>query len=177
MNGNFGRRRVLTLGLLAANVLLVLILASELYPTNGDTAQGDAETRLTGGEVSILPAVNLPSPSLENYAETVARPLFNQGRKPSQAGVDESANNDNPLVLVGIVITPELREALFLSRQDNEVVHALIGDWVEGWKLDSIEPDRVRVHRGGRTAEIILERGASAPTPQKSQVRPAPKKK
>jgi hypothetical protein len=168
---------VLTLGLLAANVLLVLILASELYSTNGDPVQGGAGIHVPQGEVSTMAPINLPSPALENYAETVAQPLFNQGRKPSRGAEDNSVNNDNPLVLVGIVITPEMREALFLSKQDNEVIHALIGEWVEGWKVDSIEPDRVTVRRGGRTAEIELERGSPSTTAGKSRVRPAPKKK
>lgn len=177
MSGNFGRHNPLTLGLLVVTALLVLIIVAELYPTNGNPAQGDIATQTERNDVSNMSPQNLPPPSFDNYTEIVARPLFNQGRRPSDGTENGSATQDDPLHLTGIVITPERREALFLSRQNKEVVRALIGEWVEGWKVDAIEPERVTVHRDGRTAEIVLERGSSSIPAGKSQVKPGAVKK
>jgi hypothetical protein len=177
VNGEFRRRKVLMLGLLAANVVLVLVIASGLYATNGNPAQEGTGTAAPLADVAKMPPHNLPTPALNNYAEIVERPLFNQGRRPSRGTENESVTSDNPLVLVGTVITPERREALFLSRQDKAVVRALLGEWVEGWKVDSIEPDRVTVRRDERTAEILLERGSASTTAGKKQGGPAPAKK
>jgi hypothetical protein len=177
VNGEFRRRKVLTLGLLVANAALVLVIVSGLYATSGNPGQGSAGTAAPPVDIAKMPPVNLPTPALKNYAEIVERPLFNQGRRPSRGAENESVKTNNPLVLIGTVITPDISEALFHSQQNNGVIRARLGEWVEGWKVDSIEPDRVTVRRDERTAEIVLERGSASTTAGKNQARPAPVKK
>lgn len=157
MGSHTGKMRTLTL--LGINILVGLLIAVEIYSVPEPSA----------GQVSVpvQPQLELPPPSppvfslspLENYAEIVKRPLFNSDRRPVEVTI-EGVKQSDPLTLIGIVITPEREEALFLSRTKKETVRGLIDDWVEGWKIISIESDRVTIKRDNREEEIELKRSS-----------------
>ena len=153
--------RVLTLGLLAINLLLGLLLWMEWRadePTMLTEVPGAASAPV---EIEIAPPPPFHPAALEDYEEIVARPLFNEGRQPEveEKVVSGPAPTKVPLTLVGVVITPERKEALVL-RTGREVARLTIGESVEGWTVEAIESDRITVGSRGSAVEVMLERRA-----------------
>ena len=96
------------------------------------------------------PAFSMPP--LSAYAEVVARPLFSSTRRPSAiAALDEKPAD---FTLVGIVISPRERHALFSHGIPAQLEHVVEGQSVDGWTVTSIEPGRVLLAQGGREIEI-----------------------
>lgn len=163
----FRRRRDLVAPmLLLLNVSLVLVLLWAL----GSTPEPPSMAK---GDVPSMPREELPlAPSslspLDAYTETLERPLFSMNRRPEDANAS-AASAANAFILTGVVITPTRREALLLPQRGKDVLRGKLGDWVNGWKLETIEPERVTLRRGTRQMDLVLERpwktGAS-PTPQ-----------
>ncbi len=171
MSGYGKPRKVFTLGLILANVVLALVVALELRAPLEIPSEEMAAAAEQRQEKVELPQANFLLPPLEDYAEIVERPLFIQERRPPPAqeaqvapetAIETGAGAPPPFVLVGIVITPETKEALLLKPGQKDLIRGLIGQRFDGWKVDSIEPDRVVVSRGTGTTEIELERKSSA---------------
>ncbi|MEO1751947.1 hypothetical protein [Thiofaba sp. EF100] len=119
------------------------------------------------------PAAQFALPPLESYAQTVARPLFNMSRRPEEedAGVKTA---EGVFTLTGVVITASgRREALLVPRGGRGVTRGGVGDWVDGWRIELIEPERVVLRRGPKEMPLVLERpskggaqpGSTAPLP------------
>jgi len=49
---------------------------------------------------------------------------------------------------------------LFQLSRRNEIARGGLESWVEGWMIESIEPDRVMLRRGPNTTEMVLERSS-----------------
>ncbi|MFZ5465926.1 MAG: hypothetical protein ACOZAI_01530 [Pseudomonadota bacterium] len=162
---NLFRRRRDLIGplLLLLNVGLVLVLLAGLQGTSDVPSRGaDPEPPATREEP---PLVQFKLPPLDHYAESIERPLFNMSRRPEDDD-PKSAAADSELILSGVVVTPTRREVLLLTRRGEGVLRGEEGDWLAGWKVETIEPERVVLRRGARQVELHLERPARGGAPK-----------
>ncbi len=98
---------------------------------------------------------------IEAFAETLARPLFHASRKPAPklATVSpEAAAAESPtLKLVGVVIGPEGRSALIRISTSAELVEVSVGERIDGWRLETIETDRIMLKAGKASAVYRID--------------------
>lgn len=164
------RARRLSLPLLLLCVLLgyvVYIQAEAALPL-------PPEPRVTAApmESSAGPAdePEFSMPPLENFAETLARPLFMDTRRPPEPGAEPVALEPDPqpeppkptpklvgMELSGIVITPASRVALVRSARGREVVRLKEGEEIDGWIVETIDPDRVVLRQADAFEELTLK--------------------
>jgi hypothetical protein len=131
-------------------------------------ARGATHITLPDGTRSVLGAVTaLDQRALSAFAETVARPLFFEGRKypvravaamspvapkvvakPQVYGVDG-------LRLLGIVSGSGSPRAL-IEAPPQAASWRMAGDTVQAWTIDTINGNSVRLIRDGQTAMLLL---------------------
>jgi len=108
--------------------------------------------------------------SIDIYKEIVERPLFSETRRPPDPVTEPVAptlpTRATPaaradVVLLGIVITPDSRRAVLRSVSEKQADFKSLGDDVNGWQLDAIEPRKVRLTRGTEEKVLELERKAA----------------
>ena len=130
-------------------VLLLLAVAWVLPPAGADLEAGEGGPAVS----SDVPQLEEPKP-LEQYAEIVNRPVFNESRQPVIGGeiVDgedeelaDAADVEAPDVeLAGVVITPDLRVATLRVKGEDASLLALEGQPLEGdfgsWRVSRVEP-------------------------------------
>ena len=130
-------------------VLLLLAVAWVLPPSGADLDAGQG-----GPEVSSdVPQLEEPKP-LEQYAEIINRPVFNENRQPVIGGEildgedEELAGAEDveapDVELAGVVITPDLRVATLRVKGEEASLLALEGQPLEGdfgsWRVSRVEP-------------------------------------
>ena len=106
------------------------------------------------------PAVPTATP-IAAYSETLARPLFHASRKPAPelaTATPEAPAADSPtLKLVGVVIVPEGRSALIRIPGSAKLVEVSVGERIEGWRLETIETDRIVLKSGKSSATYRID--------------------
>lgn len=147
---------------------------------------GSSPTVLQAGPADLPPpeqVAALPDqpgfamPPIESFSEIATRPLFSESRRPP---IPEAEPEGEPepepeqiavpdvrrglFVLVGVVITDQVRMAIVRQRNAKEAVRLFKGQQIEGWTVVSIEPDRVLFRQGAEVDEIRLD-DALAPPP------------
>ncbi len=109
---------------------------------------------VAGGQAASLP--DLPAePSFAMapaaiFSAILERPIFSPTRRPPPEGTAtiESADPELDVTLVGIIISAEERIALVKPKDGSRFVRLSEGDSLQGWILESIEPDRITFQRG-----------------------------
>lgn len=157
------RQYLPALVLLAVGAFLALILALEwLY---FQSAQQDMRQRLAA-PVQAKPPAPLESggefelPAVQQYGETVARPLFMENRRPSEAGdekTEEPGVEKTPLTvkLAGVAMGPKEKFALFLDAKGKYKSVPKNGK-IEGWKVAEIAGDKVVMEQDGERQSLPL---------------------
>ena len=98
-------------------------------------------------------------PPLENFSEIVDRPLFIPSRRPIQAddgAVSGSGVTRNQFILVGVVIAAEERMAVMQRRAARDILRVVEGQQIDGWTVESITPEGVRLRHDDLIEEITL---------------------
>ena len=116
----------------------------------------------TPGKAAPAPKLAVPAVTpVSAFSETLARPLFHASRKPApriDTPAPEAPSVESPnLKLVGVVIVPEGRSALVRLPKSKELVEVLVGERIEGWRLDSIETDRIVLKSGKASATYRID--------------------
>ena len=114
----------------------------------------------------------LALPPLQQYEEIVARPIFAETRRPDAALSAAAPQADSPFSLTGVVVTAEVRQVWLARKGRQEVVKVTAGQSIDGWEIDAIERERVRLRKGGQTMVLVLERpmaGRPAMAPQRQK--------
>jgi len=155
------RDYALPLVLLAGSGLLLVILLSEwAYYRN---RQADLKTRLSEAvdvhlQASAVGQERYELPGLENYAATVERPLFMEGRRPpdEDAGQPETANVVKAplnLKLMGVLTAPGQAVGLFVdSKGKYKRLHK--NESMDGWKVTELEPGKAVMEQDGSREEL-----------------------
>ncbi len=157
------RGRVLTMGLVAINGLLALALWWLLRPQAPDTPPAASAAPPAAFQ---LPADPLPQPPASSFQELAERPLFWPERRADEVPAEPAGNAVavSTLTLLGVAITPGDQQAMLRKQGDPQVLYARAGDVVEGWTVESIEPKRVVLNRGGTQAEVLLDEQETKPS-------------
>ncbi len=150
-------------GWLASTLLLgvCLALAAFVYVPVVTEAPGPAPAR-GGGETPALAALPAqPSYAMapvEDFSEILDRPLFSPTRRPPAQGVVsvEAPEPELQVTLVGVIISSEEQIAIVRLKDADRFARLSVGDSLQGWILDSIEPSRVTFRRGDLEEHIEL---------------------
>lgn len=167
---HFGSRRLLGLILLLLLNLALGALAWQQY--NGPLGTPpDSTARLANAEASEQA---LPGPSelmLAGFPETTARPLFNAERRPPEPEKKAKPERPKPrnagrpqIQLVGVVITPESREALLRWRGQSKLLRIAQHESVEGWELTRVDDQRITLKKNNEVIDARLDRKRDANT-------------
>jgi general secretion pathway protein N len=120
----------------------------------------------------------LAAQPLDGLAATRERPLFSPTRRPPPPPPPPVVRAPEPpppppppnITLVGIVMDGE--EARALVRTPSTIMHARIGDDIEGWKVVQIEGRKLVLSLGDRLAEVSMFIGDRSKDAAKSASRP-----
>ncbi|MEO8001623.1 MAG: hypothetical protein ABI644_07080 [Arenimonas sp.] len=166
---NTGTMLLASFALWAAMVLLVAFfgLGARFNPLPVDVSLA-----------KVLPTVKITQNTatlgpLSNYLEVGTRPLLMLDRRP---GVVQAAPGDNSAVeldvsLGSVLITPNLKIALFRENKDGASRRVRLGDLIEGtgWRLVQLEPRRAILEgpTGQRQMDLLVfnGKGGQSPTP------------
>lgn len=124
--------------------------------------------------VTVPPLQPFKPLPLTHYAEVAERPVFIDTRRPEE---DELAipavpppTPDQPLDLIGVLLVPGAAAALLRPTEPNaKVLRVAQGEMVEGWRLQSVNANRVVLNKNGEIRELVLirppapTRGTTAP--------------
>lgn len=146
-------------GLLAGLGLVLGWLVFELYRESPDPAIGEAGAGGPAAAVEPLPPQpSFSMPPIEDFAETIERPIFSSTRR-ARAGpgpqVAASAPTSLSFVLEGVVITSGERWALLRPQGGGDIIRLTEGGQVGGWEVIAIQPDKVSLRRD--EVETVLE--------------------
>lgn len=169
-----------TMALAAINLALVAVVVVQVS-SNDEHSIDPAMTDLGSSiDTTGLNPQNTEysAPAIGYYEEVIARPLFSSNRLPPEAAAVSdagSAKNIAPptFTLIGVVITQQVTKALLLPKKGKQTVHVTPGDTVEGWRVETIQPDRIEVSKGEHLSELILERVPPAARGKRGKIPPA----
>lgn len=110
---------------------------------------------------------------IESYAEVGTRPLLMFDRRPGivQAAPGDNSGAELDVTLGSVLITPNLKMAVFRENQGGAVRRVRLGDLIEnsGWRLVQLEPRRAVLEgpTGQRSLDLLVfnGKGGEAPTP------------
>ena len=110
------------------------------------------------------PSDDVETTPLQNYKETLSRPLFLPERRPQQKQSDspiaatraKTTGTVDKVKLSAIIITSETKEAMFMQGRGGNVVRVKEGGVVGDLTLSKIEEDRVVLTRGDSSYELLL---------------------
>lgn len=154
---------------------LVSILAYEIRFGTVDVEQ---TTGADSGQPSPVVSAAIPTfslPSVDNYAETVERPLFAHDRQPHQSvAVPKQPQTQQPVrqadpnrfVLSAVVIEGDMRVALLRDPANGKLTRLKEGSSVGGWSLSEVKADSVVLSNGSTTQEVQLRRFEPPPPPK-----------
>lgn len=159
--------------------LIVLCLVLGGYVVYAERGSSPTDPAVVPGPAPPKPAA-LPPPQpaftlqpLDDFSETLARPLFLPSRRPLAPGEDapqQAGAMRNLFTLMGVIISDEERMALVKRRKTGEVLRLIEGQQVDGWQVEAIMPDRVTLRHDEETEEVELK---DAVRPQRRKGRPA----
>ena len=155
--GNLERSSTWLAGII---VLLAAVIVWEFSRSSMPSASDDAFSQISAA-VPELRGGDFTLPSRDAFAEIIDRPLFSSTRRPfigTTNAVPQPVNVLAPPVwsLIGTVITPGKRSALFLSQRGGQFIRLEVGMSSEGWELTDVTTDAVTLVRGDRSHKISL---------------------
>ena len=164
-------------------LLLCLVLGYAVYMELRSGPDEPGDLTVTEAAVAPKPAAVPPAepaftlPPLEEFSETVARPLFLPSRRPLAPADDAPAEAGvvrNLFTLMGVIISTDERMALVKRRKSGEILRLIEGQRVDGWLVEAIMPDRVTLSQGEATEEMVLK---DAVRPPRKKARGADRRK
>lgn len=145
------------------NVLLLLLMVYEVLrlPLQQQAAE---VIHAVASEEPLLPHREADIPrTIRDYDEVIARPLFNKDRRAVVKEADAVIQEETlPFSLVGVVLTAEQQVAIIYSENQKQPVKLALWEWVDGWRLVSVEAQGVGLRKGNRTVELALQRTSGA---------------
>ena len=164
-------------------LLLALIALQWLNPPRPEypaltTASSPADATAENSSQNIQA---LPVKPLVAYQPIIERPLFYATRRPPSPEAPEVAVQDEPapeqevpLTLIGVMITPEAKIALIQNDETGKVTSYGLGEKVANWNLEDIASDAVTLRKGTNSKTLPLIRNKRKPTLRTTAV-PKPK--
>jgi hypothetical protein len=117
------------------------------------------------------------NPPINKFSEFIARPLFAPSRRPPPPKTDSNStvevSKPESFDLVGVIISADERMALLQTLGTGEVMRAVEGQTVGGWKVQAIKPTEVELKRGNASELIKINDAAVANEPSAKNTTPA----
>lgn len=168
-----------------AVLVLALMLCAQLLYSGARLAMLSAPepVPLAADALSVGQIIAAQGISAEQRGEIVARPLFWQSRRPQEdiAAVtrDDGAHGKvgklKGIRLLGVFGAGETAGAIV--QQEKSKKRILLGEEINGWTLESVEPNRVTFSSGGRSGALLLRaRPVTAGTAGQAPVKAPPAK-
>jgi hypothetical protein len=164
----------LVLSLIIAGAAAVLIALGIIWlTTDARIARADA-----GKEPVIIPAVPSPEAVPETGADAFTRPMFHRDRAlgPDKAPIAPATDPADPsdpaspdtttagpgdasaIAVKGIIINGNGARAALQSSGSTELTWVRRGDTFDGWKVDSIGANSVRISNGDEVVEVKVRK-------------------
>ncbi len=150
MTRALGKSRLIP-GLLAGLGLALGWLVFQLYRESPDPAIDEGGA---GGPAAVVeplpPEPSFSMPPIEDFAETVERPIFSSTRRAwaePAPQVAAPAPTSLSFVLEGVVIDSGERWALLRPEGGGEIIRLAEGGLLGGWEVIAIHPDKVSLRR------------------------------
>ena len=120
---------------------------------------------------AVIPTFD--SPNLSRFGATISRPVFTSSRRPAPQTIVKTAAKPEPAIkstpvavapekskflLAGLIVSVEDAVAVIKRVSENRTWRVSVGDELEGWKVESIESDSVRLRKGA-TLDTVFLRG------------------
>ena len=140
------------------------LTANAVFLLYWTTAAFGADAPAPAQDLSNVTLSNpLAAQSLERLSATVDRPLFSPSRRPPPGPVAQAPEPPVPpapppphLVLSGIVMDGERALAVVRVGAQKKILHAQIGDNIDGWTVSQIEGRKLVLSLDGRFATFTL---------------------
>ena len=121
-------------------------------------------------------AVDFEPPSPDGLDETTARPLFSPSRKPFVMAMEDEpapvADQPLPAVqLIGVLLTGGQRAALIQAEGAAEPGWVREGADVDGWRVETIEQNRVHLRADDRLETVELRPDTAMPAESRPKLR------
>ncbi|QGM96087.1 hypothetical protein [Methylocystis parvus] len=95
--------------------------------------------------------------------ETLSRPIFTKGRRPSQKAAKTAISDAGPLTtaptglaVAAIVKNRKASQAFVVSLETPEGAWKKIGDTIDAWTISAIEVAEITLKNGGQTTKVKL---------------------
>jgi hypothetical protein len=151
--------------LLGAAAVLAAVIGVEWTVLAGDAPLPAPAAQAAAPPSGAAAAQSYDPPSIVQYAEIAARPLFLPGRRP-QADDGTAASKPAPrpptLAVQGVVLSLDRRYAVITHGNPIKNDAFREGDTVEGWHIDSIDRKRVALSQGDTKAEVPVGKAPRA---------------
>ena len=158
---------------------LCLFLGIFVYLQASNDRAGPMTAAIEPAKIPALPAAQaFQMPPIEDFGETLDRPLFSKIRRPPPPAPDAPADKPEKkqtvkVRLAGVVISPEERVALVQEPRAREITRLKVGQEIEGWVLEAILADRIVLRFGELREEVkIAGEVRRAPGKRKKKARP-----
>ena len=159
--------RICLLGICGFFAILLWQQVSAPIPTANDKikTQIKSDTELVENE-NIH---NVSFPEIAAFDEIVERPLFNATRQPFVAAASEAikkatpqkkkttTGRQNQLSLSAVVITSKKQIAILQNVKDKSLQRIALGDTVDGWTLNEVTPNSIKLSKGDEIKNLELE--------------------
>jgi hypothetical protein len=134
-----------------------ITLSEKPHTLNNQLAQSQQNS-----QNSLPPITDLLPPTTE-FSEILKRPLFTQARKAiaitttprTNNNSNRATNTDQPpqFIIVGVAIKPDGGSVL-IKKSRQEMVRVLVGDEIDGWQVDKLDPKFVTMSKEGESWQI-----------------------
>ena len=158
---------------------LCLFLGIFVYLQASNDRAGPMTAAIKPAKIPALPAAQaFQMPPIEDFGETLDRPLFSKIRRPPPPEPDAPAEEPKKkqtvkVRLAGVVISPKERVALVQGPRGREITRLREGQEIEGWVLEAILADRIVLRFGELREEVkIAGEVRRAPGKRKKKARP-----
>lgn len=155
--------------------LLCLGLGSWVYWALAESQDAWSPAGMAGAEAALEAepsgGTSFALPALDDFSETIERPLFIASRRPIEAPAPVVAApepvGDAPAALRGVIISESDRSALLQVDKETNTVWVSEGASFGGWEVEQIQADRVTLRRGGETRTLLLKDETSPARPSR----------
>lgn len=110
-----------------------------------------------GTNEAVAPPPEFRLPGIARHAEVVERPLFIQGRRGTTATATATATGIENLILIGTIIMPDSRRALF-HEKDGRTYRIVEGQSILGWRLAEVHPESAVLVNGPQQSTLPLRK-------------------
>jgi len=142
--------------------------------------RGAPRPAVTAGPVEEqVPAATFSLPALDQFKETLERPLFADNRRPPAVPEPRVADQTEApkivasprhstagLVLSAIVMAGDDRVALLRARKSGAARRLRVGERIDGWRVESIAPGAVVLSLKDERKTLALRRFGPPPPPR-----------